>query len=74
MSKKYKIVKPSDNGKVDFYGAVVGDIVVIDDRTSGNSVWLLGSEVFKEEGWTGLGTYCVADTFEDFIQHVEEVA
>lgn len=72
MGKKYKIVSLGDRLAVDFYGAAVGDIVEIDDREKG-SVWLIGSDVFKEPGWTGLGTYCVADNMADFMKHVKEV-
>lgn len=73
--RKFKIVKLSDDDLVDFYGAEVGDVVELKENTGqfSSSVWLVGSDVFKEEGWGGLAQYCVAHDMETFLEFVEEI-
>lgn len=70
---KYKIVSLPNTDEVCFYGANIGDIIEIDDRDRSAGVWCFGSYVFKEDGWIGLDTYCVADEMKSFLEFVEEV-
>lgn len=73
MSKKYKITSLPKEGEtqVDFYGAIVGDLVQIDSATS--DVWLKGSNVFREGNWSKFERLCVADSMSDLLKYVEEV-
>lgn len=74
MCNKYKIVKLSDDSSVDFYGAEIGDLIEIKTGFDefGN-VWAKGSDVFKEEGWTNLAQYCIADDMASLLKYVEKV-
>lgn len=70
---KYKITK-ANGMNVDFYGAEVGDVIELEPSDIyPNNIWAKGSPVFKEEGWTDLKSYCVADSMEDFLKHAEEI-
>ena len=70
---KYKITKERRDDAVDFYGAKVGDLIELEDDQLDSYVWAKGSDVFTEDGWTGLKTYCVADSMEEFLTCVEEI-
>lgn len=72
MGTKYKIVKLCDNNSVDFYGADIGDIIELSNVFE-TDVWAIGSEVFKEEGWTGLANYYISGSMNSFLKYVEEV-
>ena len=69
---KYKITKERSDCVVDFYGAKVGDVIELEDKND-SYIWAKGSDVFTEDGWTGLNAYCVAANMEDFLTSAEEI-
>jgi len=68
MSSKYKITSlpKEDETRVDLYGASVGDMLHFARLDSEDMVWIKGSDVFREGGYSNLGRVCVACSMDDF--------
>lgn len=75
MNNVFKLVSLPTDDRVELYGAELGDFVELDSSKfkTHTNVWCLKGSAFKEPGWGGIATFCVADDMESFLECFEEV-